>query len=232
MNDDVEPPTARGFVDPVVAAELPDLRLDWTVVDGHVCASPREVKRRLQTLSDGYRGASVVAARTKPIPQAYRTFFHQIGLDPDVTRIPSEQAALARLAQGRFISRNLVQDALLIAVVETGVPVWALDADLVDTGGLGIRATAAGDRLGSDVAAPVLEPGRLVVADHRCIHALLFGEVAAQHLPTTRSTRITLFAVAVEGVHTMHVEEALCVCAETLRRTPAPRDRGRQPKRW
>ena len=34
--------------------------------------------------------------RTKPIPQAYRAFFRQIGLDPDVDRIPSEEAARRR----------------------------------------------------------------------------------------------------------------------------------------
>ena len=63
--------------------------------------------------------------RTKPVPQAYRAFFRQIGLDPDVQRIPSEQAALARLVQGGFRSVDLIADACLIALVETGVPVAA-----------------------------------------------------------------------------------------------------------
>jgi len=217
VSEDLELRAAAGFVDPVVAAELPGLRLDWVIVEGRVRPSPPEVKRRLEELSDRYRGASVVAMRTKPIPHAYRAFFHQIGLDPDITRIPSEQAALGRLLEGRFSSRDLVRDALLIALVETGVPVWALDADLVHPAGLGIRATVAGDRLGKDTSGPVLAPGRLVVADRRCIHALLFGDVAPRHLPTSRSGRITLFAVAVDGVPAIHVEEALWVCAESLR---------------
>ncbi len=217
MSEDLELRAAGGFVDPLVAAELPGLRLDWVIVEGRVRASPPEVKRRLKELSDRYRGASVVAMRTHPIPHAYRAFFHQIGLDPDVTRIPSEQAALTRLLEGRFSSRDLVQDALLIALVETGVPVWALDADLVDSAGLGIRATVVGDRLGADSAAPPLTPGRLVVADRRRVHALLFGDVAQRHLPTSRSARIMLFAVAVDGVPAIHVEEALWVCVESLR---------------
>jgi DNA/RNA-binding domain of Phe-tRNA-synthetase-like protein len=217
VSEDLDPRAAGGFVEPALAAELPGLRLDWMTVEGRVRASPPEVKRRLKTLSDRYRGASVIAMRTHPIPHAYRAFFHQIGLDPDVTRIPSEEAALSRLLQGRFYSCDLVRDALLIALVETGVPVWSLDADMVDPGGLGIRATVSGDRLGSGSGASVLAPGRLVVADNRCVHALLFGDIAPGHLPTTRSARITLFTVAVQGVPAIHVEEALWVCIESLR---------------
>lgn len=217
MSEHLELRPAGGFVDPLVAAEFPGLRLDWVEVEGRVHASSPAIKRRLGALSDRFRGASVVAMRTQPIPHAYRAFFHHIGLDPDITRIPSEQAALTRLLQGSFSSRDAVQDALLIALLETGVPVWALDAGRVDPGGLGIRATVAGDRLGSQPGAPELAPGRLVVADRRCVHALLFADVAPRHLPTARTGRIALFAVAVEGVPAIHVEEAFWVCAETLR---------------
>src|SRR5205085_5468152 len=100
-------------------------------------------------------------------------FFRQIGLDPDVNRIPSEEAAVARLVEGQFRSRDIIHDALLIALVETGVPVWALDADLVHAGGLGIRASVAGDRLGGGDAGDRLAPGRLVVLDAEAVHALL-----------------------------------------------------------
>ena len=155
--------------------------------------------------------------RTQPIPHAYRTFFHQIGLDPDVHRIPSEQAALYRLLQGQFPSRNLIDDACLIALVETGVPVWALDADLVDEGGLGIRLTVAGDRLGSGERGRVLSAGRLAVADAHKLHALLFDEdVAPGHGVSARTERVALFAVGVDGVPEIHIEEALWICVEAL----------------
>ena len=90
--------------------------------------------------------------RTQPLPHAYRAFFRQIGLDPDATRIPSEDAAVARLMQGGFRSTDIVSDALLIGLIETGVPVWALDADTVGAGGLGIRTTAEGEPIGSERA--------------------------------------------------------------------------------
>ena len=44
-------------------------------------------------------------------------------------------------------SRGPLDDALLVALVETGVPVWALDAARLD-GPLGLRGARAGERLG------------------------------------------------------------------------------------
>ena len=151
--------------------------------------------------------------RTQPIPHAYRVFFRQIGLDPDVTRVPSEDAAVARLLHGRFVSHDGIRDALLLALLETGVPVWALDAERVDAGGLGIRTTGPGDMLGPEMPIPA---GRLVVADAARIHAVLFGDVARAHQPGPRTDRIALYAVGVEGVPLLHLEEALWVCLEAL----------------
>jgi DNA/RNA-binding domain of Phe-tRNA-synthetase-like protein len=216
MTEDLELRAAAGFVEATVKAELPGLRLDWVTVDGRRRRSPREVVRRLRDLSNRYRGEHVVALRAQPITHAYRTFFHQIGLDPDVTRTPLEQAALRRLLHGGFRSHDLVDDALLIAVVETGVPVWALNADLVDAGGLGIRTTTGGDRLGSTEYGSYLQPGRLVVADARWVHSVLFGEIAPGHEVRARTERIVLFSIGVEGVPAIHVEEALWVCTEVL----------------
>lgn len=219
MKDEVELGAAPGFVEPDVKAEFSGLRLDWLTVKGGLGPSPAPVSERLRALSNRYRGPNVVAMRMQPIPHAYRSFFRQIGLDPDTTRIPSEQAALARLLHGGFRSQNVIEDALLIALMETGVPVWALDADLVDAGGLGIRTSVSGDRLGGSPEAPELAPGRLVVADARCVHAMLFGEVAPGHRVGRRTTHITLFAVGVDGVPEIHIEEALWVCVEVLSTT-------------
>jgi DNA/RNA-binding domain of Phe-tRNA-synthetase-like protein len=214
MTDHLELTAAAGFVEPALRAEFPGLRLDWTVVEARVRSSPRALRQRLKSLSDRYHGASVVTMRTKPIPHAYRAFFRQVGLDPDAARVPSEEAAVARLLQGGFRSQNLVSDALLIALVETGVPVWALDADGVQTGDLGIRTTVGGDRFGS--GEHPLAAGRLVVADARSIHALLFGAIAPGHEVGPRTQRIVLFAVGVDGVPAIHVEEAVWACVDAL----------------
>jgi DNA/RNA-binding domain of Phe-tRNA-synthetase-like protein len=207
---------AEGLVAPELRGEFPGLRLSWLTVEGRLRPSPRELRRRLTALSNRFGGASAVTMRTRPVPRAYRTFFRQIGLDPDVSRTPEEEAAVARLLHGGFRSRDVVSDSLLVALMETGVPVWALDAALVDAAGLGIRLSVVGDRLGSGQHAVALPPRRLVVADPRHVHALLFGEVAPGHAVGTRTSRIALYAIGVDGVPEIHLEEALWLCAEGL----------------
>jgi DNA/RNA-binding domain of Phe-tRNA-synthetase-like protein len=206
----------KGLIAPELAAEFPGLRLHWTELEARVGTSPRDVRRRLRDLSDRVAGAGVVAMRTQPIPHAYRAFYRQVGLDPDAARIPSEEAAVRRLLQGRFGSRDMLQDALLIALVETGVPVWALDARRVEVDSLGIRAATSGERVGSSREGLSLPAGQLVVADASRVHASLFGEPAPDHAPGPGEQRIVLYAVAVEGVPAIHVEEALWVCTDLL----------------
>ena len=208
--------SVSGSVEHRLQSEFPGLRLVWTALDARVRASSRQVARRLRSLSDRYRGAGVVAMRTQPIPHAYRSFFRQVGLDPDAARIPSEEAAVRRLLRGRFEPRDAVADALLIALVETGVPVWALDAAATDAGTLGIRTSVAGDRLGLGPDGYAVPEGQLVVADELSVHATLFGEPAPGHAPGPGSRRIVLFAVGVDGVPAIHLEEALWTAVDVL----------------
>ena len=200
---------AAGLIAPELRAEFPGLRLHWTALGARPRASPPELRRRLRELSDRYLGAGVVAMRTQPIPHAYRAFFRQVGVDPDAARIPSEEAAVRRLVHGGFESRDTLHDALLIALVETGVPVWALDRRSVDVDSLGIRLAVAGDRLGSAGGGSPLTAGQLVVADASRVHARLFGPPAPEHAPGSRTRGLVLFAVGVDGVPAIHVEEAL-----------------------
>ncbi len=207
---------AEGFVDAEVAAEFPGLRLQWATCAARRRPSPPSVVRSLAQVSNRYWGASVVAMRTKPVPQAYRAFFRQIGLDPDVQRIPSERAALARLVQGGFRSVDLIADACLIALIETGVPVWALDADQVDVGGLGIRTTTEADAEQARTEGRYLEAGTLAVADASTVHGQLFAAPDLGHGVGARTQRVALFAVGVDGVPTVHLEEALWIALELL----------------
>jgi len=199
----------RGWVDAELAQELPELAL-WTVTAGEPPArrSPPEVRERLGMLASRFRGADAVELRRRPVPHAYRVFFRQIGLDPDEQRTPVEEAAMRRLMHGGFESRGALEDALLLAVVETGVPVWALDDGSLD-GPLGIRGARAGEqRPRADGFADDLPAGRLVVADAAGPVAVLFGEPDARHAVTRATTRIRLFTLQVAGVPDVHVEEA------------------------
>ncbi|MGH2858499.1 MAG: hypothetical protein ACRDMJ_13580 [Solirubrobacteraceae bacterium] len=186
---------------PEIAAELPGLRLVHATVAARQGRTPPALVRRLALLSDHWRGAGVVALRTRPVTRAYRTFFHHVGLEPDVRRVPGEEAMVARLLHGGFVGSELIHDACLVALIETGVPVWALDAAVVQQTELGIRAGPTGS---------------LVVADGGSVHAELFGEPSPAHGVGPRTERVTLFAIGVDGVPEIHIEEALWCVLELL----------------
>jgi DNA/RNA-binding domain of Phe-tRNA-synthetase-like protein len=204
-----------GWVNSEVAEEFPELRLLELSLRAHPGRSPRSVRDRLKHLSNRFRGAQAVAQRQQPVPWAYRVFYRHVGLDPDAERTPAEAATLERLVKGGFQSENLLDDALLIALVETGVPIWALDETQVE-GTLGIRLAADGERLGRAEDAPPVPPGRLVVADDQSPLAVLFGELAPGHGVTSATQAMRLFSVQVAGVPAIHVEEALWQCADIL----------------
>lgn len=207
----------RGAVDPVLSEEFPGLRLWTLVVPCRPGPSNAGLKDQLRHLSDRMAGGQAIALRQTRIPHAYRVFFRHVGLDPEQHRTPIEQAVLERLEHGRFRSRNLVDDALLIALVETGVPVWALDDD-------GLRGEA---RL--RLAQPqddFVPAGRMAVADDERAVAELFGRIAPGAGVTPSTRRVRLFAVAVAGVPEIHVEEALFLARSALVETRRPARRG------
>ena len=210
----------HGWCSQDVQRELPGLALlSYEVMVGRAGSltgtSPADISSRLRELSNRLRGAAAVGMRREPIPVAYRIFFRHIGLDPETARTPIEAAVLERMLRGGFLSEGLLADVLTIALIDTGVPVWALDADTVD-GPLGIRASGAGERLGRSPEAPELPPGRLVIADASLPLAVLFGELAPGHEPRGRVRRLLLFALQVAGVPDLYVEEALWMCSAAL----------------
>ena len=218
---DRDPATDRsapqlGHVADELRAELPGLGLVSLALPApRARRSSAGVREHLDALSIRFRGADALALRQRPVPQAYRVCFRHVGLDPDTTRTPIEAAAIDRLVQGGFVSHGPLDDALTIALVESGVPMWALDADAVEEP-LELRLARAGETLGRAPEAPPLPAGQIVVADARGPLAPLFGVPAASHAPSRRTTRLLLFALPVEGVPQLHVEEALWQCAETL----------------
>ncbi len=201
------------WVDPELAAEFPHLRLHVQAVDAGSGRTPREVKVRLRALSDRYTGGKAVNLRQEPVPWAYRVFFRQVGIDPDERRTPAEALALARMKDGGFRSRNLLDDALTIATVETGVGLVAFDAAKVD-GELGLRLSGEGECLGGD-GLP-LPRGRLVVADSAGILAVLFGDLAEGRGVHPGTERMLLCAVQVKGVPDVSVQEALWIVDEIV----------------
>jgi hypothetical protein len=191
---------ASGAVAPAISEEFPALGLLWLDVAAAPMRTPPDVRARLAHLSDRWRGAQAVALRRQPIAHAHRVFFRHIGIDPDVQRVPQEEVIVRRLIDGGFKPRGLPADALTIACVETGVGVWALDAQAVD----------------GPLAIALDETQRVAVCDAAGSAAPLFG-APADRVAVSKATRsIRLYAVRVPGVPDLFVREALERTAELL----------------
>lgn len=214
-----EPVLEPGWVADPLTAEFPELRVLSCVVGAPARGRDPGVARHLGVLAERFTGARAVELRREPVPAAYRVFYRHVGLDPDLTRTPIEAAALDRLVAGGHASRGRLADALLIALLETGVPVTAVDEQRV-RGPAGLRAARPDERLGAGADALPLPAGRLVLADAERPIAELFGDVADDVRPGRRSRRLRLIAVRIPGVPEIHVEESLWACQEALGTSP------------
>jgi DNA/RNA-binding domain of Phe-tRNA-synthetase-like protein len=203
-----------GWIEPALAGEFPGLSILSTALETETGRSPEALKEQLRLLSDRIGGAQAIQLRQKPIPWAYRVFFRHIGLDPDTTRTPIEQLIFERMHDGRFKSRNRVDDSLTIAMVEVGVALRAFDADMVD-GRVGLRLSAEGEAFEGRVSA--LPDGTIVIADEKRPLGILFDRTAEGRGVTRRTGRVLLVAIGVSGVPDIAMEESLWVAGSSLR---------------
>ena len=148
-------------------------------------------------LSDRFSGGQAINLRHQPIPWAYRVFYRHIGLDPDVQRTPVEELALERMKQGGFKSHNLLDDALTIAIIESGVAVRAFDADRVSRPARDPAERRRRGARGPPGRAARRDPGRRRRASARS--SLLFGALAAGRGVSRRPKRTLLVAIQVGG---------------------------------
>ncbi len=199
-----------GWIAPELSGEFPGLGLLTTTVAAGAGRSPEPLRERLRELSNRFGGQQAIVLRQRPIPAAYRVFFRHIALDPDETPTPVEQVSLDRMRDGRFKSRNRIEDALTIAISEVGVAMQAFDADRLE-GRLGLRLSPEGE--GFEGRVSPLPAGTIVVADEQRPLARLFGPAAESVAPTRRTARTTLVAISVKGVPDVALEEALWLAA-------------------
>jgi DNA/RNA-binding domain of Phe-tRNA-synthetase-like protein len=203
----------RGWVAAELQEEFPGLSLRYRLIDRGSGRSSRELRQRLRELASRYSGAHAINLRHQPIPWAYRVFFRHIGLDPDEQPTPVEERMLDRMKHGGFKSVSRLDDALTIAIVESGVALRAFDADRV-TGAPGIRPTAPGE--GLEGRPGELPAGTLVIADEERPIALLFGATGADRGVRPRTKRTLLAAIGVKGVPEIAIEEAIWLAAGVL----------------
>jgi DNA/RNA-binding domain of Phe-tRNA-synthetase-like protein len=215
----VEVPIEHGRVSSLLSEEFPGLALRYSIIDAKPGRSSSGVKRRLRYLADRLHGQRALSMRREPVASAYRVFFRQIGLDPDEFRTPVEASVLERLRVGGFRSHGSIEDALTIAIVETGVAMRAIDASRIQ-GRLGLRVAGEGERLGGGRGLE-LEEGTIVLADEQRSLALIFGETASEYEVQGDTVRVGLCAIQVQGVPDISVEEAIWNCVGALREDAA-----------
>jgi DNA/RNA-binding domain of Phe-tRNA-synthetase-like protein len=214
LPEDWEAAPEPGWVSPALAEEFPGLSIASTALETKTGRSSEALKQRLRDLSDRIGGAQAIQLRQKQIPWAYRVFFRHIGLDPDTTRTPVEQLIFERMHDGRFASRNRIDDALTIATVEVGVAVRAFDADRV-SGRAGLRLSDEGE--GFEGRVSPLPEGTIVIADEERPLEILFGRTAKGRGVRRGTKRVLLAAIGVRGVPDIALEEALWVAGSALR---------------
>jgi DNA/RNA-binding domain of Phe-tRNA-synthetase-like protein len=203
-----------GWIEPELAQEFPGLSIVTTVLETTTGRSPEALRERLRSLGDRIGGQQAILLRQQPIPWAYRVFFRHIGLDPDTTRTPIEQLIFERIHDGAFKSRNRVDDALAIGMVEVGVALRAFDADRVE-GSVGLRLSREGE--GFEGRVSPLPDGTIVVADEERPLGILFDRTAEGRGVRRGTRRVMLTAIGVRGVPDIALEEALWVAGSALR---------------
>jgi DNA/RNA-binding domain of Phe-tRNA-synthetase-like protein len=203
-----------GWIEPALAEEFPGLSIVSSVIETTSGRSPEALRERLRSLSDRIGGPQAIQLRQQPIPWAYRVFFRHIGLDPDSTRTPIEQLIFERIHDGSFKSRNRVDDALTIGMVEVGVALRAFDADRVE-GRVGLRLSAPGE--GFEGRVSPLPEGTIVVADEQRPLGVIFDRTAEGRGVRRGTRRVMLVAIGVRGVPDIALEEALWVAGSALR---------------
>jgi DNA/RNA-binding domain of Phe-tRNA-synthetase-like protein len=213
-----EPQLELGWIDENLRLEFPELRLVYTVIEASPGRTPAEVKERLRVLSNRFTGPKAIALRQQPIPWAYRVFFRHVGIDPDEHRTPVEAYALERMRAGGFKSRNVLDDALTIATIETGVPVIAFDEDRL-SGPLGLRLAREDERLGGE-GGRILSSRQVLIADADRSVGVLFADMAEGVGVDSKTRRMRLASIQVKGVPDISVEEALWTVVETLQGPP------------
>ena len=200
MTGGEDPPLLPVAVDPRIADEHPGLRVWIASVPARTGRTPPALRDRLRLLADRFRGQDAVMLRSRPVPSAYRILYRQLGIDPDVRRTPVEELAVERLLRGGFSTRGLPEDALALATLETGVPVYAVDADA----------------LAGPLALMPDDGGRIVLADERGTVAVLFEPPLPERLAGRATRSLALLAVQAPGVDDIFVEEAVWTAAEAL----------------
>ncbi len=175
----------------------------------------RRTRRRFDLLGPRIDGPRAASMALDTVPAAYSALARQLGLDPDSDAAPLMSVLRERIRRGQLVSHGAVRDACTCAMLETGVPVFALPLSQVG-GDLGLMIARDGERLpGADVPLPA---GAIVVSDLSRPLALALQVPALTPQPREGAV---LYAIRAPKLSDIELEEALWIAASLLDRKVA-----------
>jgi hypothetical protein len=203
----------RGSVSEELAAELPGIGILWIPVEGGARPDSLGLQLELDHAADRITGATAVLATTEPIAAHYRALRAQLGMDPDSGSGTLESIVRRRLLEGGFRPNGIPGDALALATLETGVPLWAfaLEQGAGEAGDL-----VPGHALSLDVDK---KTGAVSIFNGPLPVCVLFGEPVAGGVVSKKSGSFVIVALAAPGVLSevcdLAVERAAGLCQST-----------------
>jgi DNA/RNA-binding domain of Phe-tRNA-synthetase-like protein len=203
----------HGWVADELASEFPALGVYWLTVDARAAKTAKAVRERMRTLAGRISGATVVQSRQDSVPWSYRVLWRRLGVDPDTDRTPVEELMVQRLEHGGLPSRGMPADAVVVATLETGVPIVVADADKL-SGSPGLRPAVTGETLGG--VEGMLRAGEIVYADEHAPLARLDGQIANDYAVDDDTTAMVVCALAAPAVSQIEIDEALWIAADLL----------------
>ena len=203
----------QGWVADELGAEFPGLGVYWLTVAASPAKTPTAVRERMRMLAGRITGATVVQSRQDSVPWSYRVLWRRLGVDPDTDRTPVEELMVQRLEHGGLPSRGMPADAVIVATLETGVPIFVADAAKL-SGSPGLRPAVTGETLGG--VEGMLRAGEVVYADERAPLARLDGQVATDYAVHDGTVAMAICALAASAVSQIEIDEALWIAADML----------------
>ncbi len=207
------PAIQQGWVADELTSEFPALGVYWLTVDARAGKTAKAVRERMRMLAGRISGATVVQSRQDSVPWSYRVLWRRLGVDPDTDRTPVEELMVQRLEHGGLPSRGLPADAVVVATLETGVPIVVADAAKL-SGSPGLRPAVTGETLGG--VEGMLRAGEIVYADEQAPLARLDGQLAADYAVDDDTTAMVVCALAAPAVSQIEIDEALWIAADLL----------------
>jgi hypothetical protein len=205
-----------GAVDPRLAEELGAVEL-WTATATVAPGAAAAGRERLGRLSGSFRAAERIRERGgRLLDPAYLVFERQVGLDPTEPSTALERDAREVVVTGALLPEHPCHDVRLAVLAEVGVPLGVLDGRRT-RGPWSLRAAAAGERWAYEGGrGATLPAGTLVVADPEGPVAPAAGDPPPALAAGRRTREAVLYAVAVPGVASWEVSEAVWRAARYL----------------